>query len=75
MQDLTPEQIIQMGQMYFPEMDPQQILDIFEQFKALMPKGSTNLEIAQVIKMSVDEHKMNKGKPQLNKLKELIGKR
>jgi len=59
MNDLTTDQIIQIGQMYFPEMDAQKILDIFEQFRAIMPKGSTNLEIAQVIKMTVDDNKKN----------------
>ena len=75
MEDLTPEQIIQMGQMYFPEMDAEKILDVFEQFKQALPKGTSNLEIAQVIKMAVDDTKSNKGTPQLEGLRQVMKNR
>lgn len=57
MEDLTPEQIVQMGQTLFPGASPEQIIDAFEQYRASMPEGTTNLEIAQVIKRSIDDRK------------------
>ncbi len=74
MEDLTPEQIIQIGQQYFPEMDAQKIMEVFEQFKELMPESS-NLEIAQVIKMTIDENKATQGNPQISGLRDMISKR
>lgn len=75
MEDLTPEQIIQLGQTYFPELDGQQIIDIFEKYKEVLPKGLTNLQIAQVIKLNVDNYKASKGKPDLSGLKSMFKSR
>ena len=73
MEDLTPEQIIQIGQMYFPQLDAQKIIEVFEQFKELSPESS-NLEIAQLIKMTVDD--MKGGKPEnMSGLRQLLGNR
>lgn len=75
MEDLTPEQIIQIGQMYFPQLDGQQIMDIFEQYKEALPKGTSNLDIVKVIKMQMDNRKGQAGKPKLDNLRELMSKR
>lgn len=73
MEDLTIEQVIQIGQMYFPEMDAEKIVQVFEEFKKILPEGTSNLEIVQVIKMAVDDNKKN---PQrMGKLSELMMQR
>ena len=71
MEDLTPEQIIAIGQRYFPEMDAEKIIQVFEQFKELMPESS-NLEIVQVIKMAIED---SRATPKLDNLRELMSKR
>lgn len=73
MEDLKEEQIIELARVYFPEMEVDQILTVFNQVKAAMPEGTTNLEIAQVIKMTVDDLQQN---PQrMGKLAGMLGNR
>lgn len=73
MNDLDIEQIIKLGQLYFPQLDAEKIVEIFEKFKKLLPEGMSNLEIAQVIKKTIDEKKS--GKQQFSKLSEMISNR
>lgn len=72
MEDLTPEQIIQIGQKFFPELDAQKIMEIFEQYKAKLPKDMSNLDIVKVIKLNIDEYQKSKGKPQFSNLKDAM---
>ncbi len=75
MEDLTIEQIIKIGQMYFPQLDAQQIVDIFEQYKTKLPKGTSNLDIVKVIKLQMDNRKTENTKPQMNELRDLMKNR
>jgi len=49
MEDLTMEQILQLGAQYYPEMDPNVLAQKFEEIKATLPADFSNLEVAQVI--------------------------
>lgn len=72
MQDLTPEQIIQIGQRYFPQIDAQTIIDIFEKVKSVVPEGTSNLEIVQLIKKHIDS---KKPQTDMKNLRQLLGNR
>lgn len=48
MEDVTMEQVIQMAQNFVPQMDPEMIIQKFEELKKVLPEGMSNLEIAQV---------------------------
>jgi hypothetical protein len=49
MEDLTMEQILELGRQHYPEMDPNVLMQKFEEIRAKLPADFTNLEVAQVI--------------------------
>ena len=71
--DLTIEEMIQIGVQLFPDADPQEISDIIDKIKSMVP-GTTNSDILNMIVHEVIDNKGN-GEPKLDNLRELMSKR
>ena len=64
MEDLNIEEIIKIGQRLFPEMSPEQIVGAFQQFREQLPQDMSNIEVAQIIRMTIEDLDKERSAPQ-----------